>query len=109
MGWSFKVPIIIQKRPHGPQAGLAYPPRSCNSTSLNRPRPLAPCQCEFRAGLGDGCLRNPVLLSTLERVVDQLGTDEEPERSTLSLTASRLRVGLRRSPVLECPTSAVLG
>jgi len=51
----------------------------------------------------------PVLLSILERVVDQLGTDEEPEPSTLSLTASRLRVGLRRSPVLECPTSAVLG
>jgi len=29
----------------------------------------------------------PVLLSILERVVDQLGTDEEPESSTLSLTA----------------------
>jgi hypothetical protein len=59
-GWSFEVPIIIQTRPHGPQAGLAYPPRSCNSTSHlllpvwaslpRRSRALASCGVTYRLG-----------------------------------------------------------
>jgi len=73
-------------------AGVRSPARRRSSPPGSQPvswvpRPPAPRQGGFGPGLGDECARNPVLLSILERVVEQLGTDEEPEPSTLSLTA----------------------